>query len=474
VTTDLTTLIERLPDKRWFGHKGRAVTGMTMLDEAIIEDGPPALVIGIARVDFADGSSSLYQLPLLVHEDGTPEEAEADLDRLRVLGDLMAHGSSIKGSSGVFQFGGPGLDPLARPPGEMSIRLVGSEQSNTSVILDESVILKLFRQLADGPNPDLELSRLLTNEGFAHIPPQVGEVVYEGELEGAEVSVDLGVAQQFVADGVDGWQEALARLNGLYDEVDDADADEDRGALTAERTGEFLHAIEQLGDATASLHVLMAREEIEHDLVPEPVSEHDLVEWATAVSASFTRMQKELPNELGGLEAALSARLDAFRQIEQPGLKTRVHGDFHLGQVLLAPRGWMMLDFEGEPARPLSDRRMKQSPLRDVAGMLRSFGYAAAAALMQRAAPGTDEWARLEVWSQTWEELARDRFLSAYFTRAHEGGCLPSDRNDMLTMIDVFEIDKAVYEIGYEQSHRPGWLQIPLHGLGRALAGGAS
>jgi trehalose synthase-fused probable maltokinase len=473
VTTDLSTLVEGLPGRRWFGHKGRALRALSIVDEAIVEDGPPAFVIAIARADFTEGPSALYQMPLLVHEDGRAEEAESDLDRLRVLGDLMAHGSSIKGSHGVFQFGGPGLDPLAPPPGEQSIRLAGAEQSNTSLVLDESVILKLFRQLAVGPNPDLELNRLLTNEGFAHVPPQVGEVVYEGEIDASEVTIDMGVAQQFVGDGVDGWQEALARLGGLCDEIDDADSAADRTALVEERTGEFLHAVEQLGDATASLHVLLSREEIEHDLVPEPVDDHDLSTWASAVSDSFAGVEPGLP-ELDGLREALDGRLDEFKRIAEPGLKTRIHGDFHLGQVLLAPRGWMMLDFEGEPARPLADRRAKHSPLRDVAGMLRSFGYAAASALMQRAAPGSDEWARLEPWALAWEELARDRFLSAYFTRAHEGRFLPPARDDVLTMIDVFEIDKAVYEIGYERSHRPEWVGIPVRGLTRALEGAGS
>jgi len=471
VTTDLSKLRDRLPDKRWFGHKGSVIDEITVLDEAIIEDGPPALVIAIARVAFGDGTDALYQMPLLVHDDGAIDDADGDLERLRVLGDLMAHGSSIKGAHGVFQFGGPGLDPLSTPPGEVSIRLVDAEQSNTSIILDEAVILKLFRRLAVGPNPDLELNRLLTNEGFEHVPPQVGEVVYEGELDGDDISIDLGVAQQFVTDGVEGWQEALARLGSLYDEVDDEDAAEDRTFLTEERSGEFLHAIEQLGDATASLHVLLSREEIEQDLLPEPVDEQDFVTWADRLTIAYARLQRDLPDELGELDGTFKARLDTFRHITDGGLKTRVHGDFHLGQVLIASRGWMMLDFEGEPARPLTERREKQSPLRDVAGMLRSFSYAASAALMERAAPGSDEWARLEPWADAWEELARDRFLAAYLTRAHEGRFLPSERDGMLAMIDMFEIDKALYEVGYERSHRPDWLRIPLRGLNRALRG---
>ena len=467
--TDLSKLIEDLPGQRWFGHKGRTIESISSLDEAIIEDGPPALVIALARVVFADGGAALYQLQLLVDGDGTPVDALQEPERLRVLGDLMAHGSSIKGASGVFQFGGPGLDPLAPPPGERSIRSMTVEQSNTSLVLDETVIMKLFRQVAVGPNPDLELNRLLTNEGFEHVPPQVGEVVYEGEIDGDEVSIDLGVAQQFVADGVEGWQETRARLSSLYDEVDAEDAAEDRAFLVEERTGEFLRAIEQLGDATASLHVLLSREEIEQNLVPEPIDEHDIVEWADRVSIELERLQRELPEALGPLAQAVEERVNAFRQLSADGLKTRIHGDFHLGQVLLTTRVWMILDFEGEPARPLADRRTKQSPLRDVAGMLRSFSYAGWSALLDRAAPGSSEWTRLEPWADSWEMLARDRFLASYVTRAHEAKFLPESRDDMLTTLDMFEIDKALYEIGYERSHRPDWLPIPLRGLQRAV-----
>lgn len=462
--TDLTRLKDEIAHRRWFGHKGRGIAGITLLDEAIIEDGPPALVIALADVSLEGGESGLYQLLLLVHEDGSVQDASEDIDRMRVFGDLIAHGSSIKGSSGVFQFGGPGLDPLAESPGTDSIRLVDAEQSNTSIVLDDDIIVKFFRRLAVGPNPDLELNRLLTNEGFEHVPPQVGEVAYEGELDSAEISIDLGVAQRFVGDSVEGWKETLVRLSGLYDEIDPEDVGEDMTFLVEERTGEFLHAIEQLGDATASLHVLMSREEIEQNHHPEAVSAYDLSEWADRVAIASSKI-----DEVGDLQGEIETRLAAFREIPDAGLKTRVHGDYHLGQVLLSPRGWMMLDFEGEPARSLELRRAKQSPLRDVAGMLRSFGYAASAALMERADPGSDDWARLEPWADTWEDLARAKFLGAYLTRAHEGRFLPAERADMSLMIDVFEIDKVLYEIDYERHNRPDWLRIPMRGLRRLL-----
>ncbi len=175
---DLQQVRNRLPGQRWFGGKGRAVSEVGLIDAGIIEDGPPALVMALVKVSFGDGGEDIYHLPLLVEADGTSRDAFDEPDRLRVLGELMAHGSSIKGDSGVFQFGGPGLDP-SHPPGATSVRAMGTEQSNTSVVLDEQVIVKTFRRVAVGRNPDLELTRLLTTEGFEHLPPHVGEITYE-------------------------------------------------------------------------------------------------------------------------------------------------------------------------------------------------------------------------------------------------------------------------------------------------------
>jgi len=132
-------------------------------------------------------------------------------------------------------------------------------------------------------------------------------------------------------------------------------------------------------------------------------------------------------------------------------------------------RGWLILDFEGEPARSLEERRAKHSPLKDAAGMVRSFAYAATAALYERTSPGESEWNRLEPWARAWEEAARERFLSAYLRTSHEGEFLPSDRGAVSALLDFFEIDKALYEIGYELSHRPEWVHVPLHGISRAL-----
>jgi trehalose synthase-fused probable maltokinase len=459
---DAEQLKHQLPDRRWFGGKGRPLRETRVVDETVVEDGPPALVFALIEVAFEDGERNLYHMPLLVDGDGTPRDAFEDIERLRGIGELMAHGHTVKGTDGAFHFGGPGLDPLA-PPGRESIRALAVEQSNSSAVLDEEVIVKFFRRVEVGTNPDLELNRLLTNEGFPHIPPQVGEIIYEGEIEGEEISIDLGIAQHFVGDAAEGWSEVLRHVHHVFDEIHPEDAHEDIPTLTQERNADILERLEQLGDVTASLHVTLSREEAEADFTPEPITSGDVSSWVTGVRTSLRALLRSEVEELKPLRAAIDGHIAEFANLDGDlGTKTRIHGDYHLGQVLLVTRDWLIIDFEGEPARPLEQRRTKQPPLRDVAGMLRSFSYAALVPLMER---GNSVSESLKPWAEEWEKLARDSFLTGYLRTAHEGRFLPADRDVVMTMLDFFELEKAIYEVGYERGHRPQWAPIPLHGI---------
>jgi trehalose synthase-fused probable maltokinase len=472
VNIDVARLKDSLPDRRWFGGKGRALESVELFDAGVIEDGPPALVLAIVTVRFKDGGEQLYHLPLLVNEDGTSREAIEEPDRLRIFGELMAHGSSIKGDRGVFQFGGPALNP-SEPPGRDSVRVLGAEQSNTSIVLDEQLILKIFRKVEIGENPDLEITRFLTNEGFPSIPPHLGEIAYEFEDDGENSNIDLGLAQSFIPEAVDGWTSTLDALSNLYDAIDPADVPEDRGFLIESRAGELLDSLAALGQTTAEMHVALTREESDPAFLPASIDTFDLDFWATRAMESLQRLIDEGVSELEVFVERIDDRIEALKAVESPGLKTRIHGDYHLGQVLQTSRGWRILDFEGEPARSLEARREKQSPLRDVAGMLRSFDYAATAALFARTDPGTEEWDRLEPWAHAWEQLARDRFLSAYLSLAQiEGRFLPTERGDLDLLLDVFELDKALYELGYERSHRPDWVRIPIRGIQHVIERG--
>lgn len=464
---DTNQIAERLSEQRWFGWKGRAITGVEVVDFGVVDDEIPALTLAIVRVSF-DGGEALYQLPLLVEEDGSSRDAFDDVGRLSVFGEHLAHGTSVPAAHGKFRFTGPGLDPLS-PPGAISTRTMGAEQTNTSLVLDEHLIVKLFRRVDTGRNPDLELTRALTDVGFNHIPPHLGELVYEGTIDGEEIEIDLCVAQQFLTDSIEGWSECLKRLHQLYDAVEDEDVAEDMRFLTEERAGDLLNLIQDLGEVTASLHVALSREELDPDIAPEPIEKIDLEEWARSARSSLQSLLDDGVTELQDLAPRIEERIDQLLEVAEPGLKTRAHADYHLGQVLLTGRGWMILDFEGEPARSLEERRAKTSPLRDVAGMLRSFNYAATAALFERAEADSEEWKRLEPWGDVWESLARERFIHGYRTRAHEGRFLATVPEDTEVLLDVFEIDKALYEVGYERGHRPDWTRIPLRGIARAL-----
>lgn len=464
VAIDLGRLRDRLPHHRWFGGKSRRIDAVEIDDQAIVDDGPPKLMLVLARVFYADGGDDRYHLPLLVDDDGDPRDAFTDPGRLGVIGELMAHGVTLKGDQGAFRFGGPGLDPMD-PPGGRSVRVLGAEQSNSSLVLDEQVIVKIFRRVEVGPNPDLELNRALTNEGFLNIPAQVGEFAYETEIDGEPAVIDLGIAQSYVGDSEEGWAKVTRELHACYDAIHEEDAAEDISFLVEQRLGPLLELLEELGDVTASFHVALSREGLDPDIAPEPVTAGDLQAWADAVEASVQRTLEHGPAELQRYRDELVERIGLLRFLPPDGAKVRIHGDYHLGQVLLGPQGWLIIDLEGEPARTLAERRAKQSPLKDVAGMLRSFSYAAIATLLERAEPDSDEWRRLLPWAAQWERQARARYLAGYLGKAHEGGFLPADRRDALTLLDVFELDKALYELRYERDHRPEWIRIPLRGI---------
>jgi trehalose synthase-fused probable maltokinase len=472
---DETHLAGLLEGKRWFAGGGRSLDRVEVRDRAVVEDGPPALVTALVEVRFSDGDTALYHLPLLVDEDGSVRDALEDVDRLRIVGDLMAHGTSLKGEKGTFVYGGPGLDPMS-PPGAHSARTIGAEQSNTSLVLDDQVIVKLFRRVEMGVNPDLEINRMLTTEGFPFIPAQVGDIYYEVDSDDDQETIDLGIAQRFVHDAEEGWAHLLKHIRDLYDAVHEADVAEDIPRLTEERADASLRLVEQLGHTTGEMHVALAREELEPDFVPEPVEPYDLSAWADGVEAALRNALRSSDYGIGRMEEPLQRKISVLRGLvpELLGNKIRIHGDYHLGQVLRAPREWLVIDFEGEPLRPLDERRAKQSPLRDVAGMLRSLSYVVTAVLFERAVPDDPQWARLGPWAAAWESLARDGFIHAYLATSHEGRFLPSDRDALATLLDVFEIDKALYELRYERAHRPEWTRIPLRGIAQVAERGES
>lgn len=460
------SLIDYLPDQRWFGRKGSTLVGIEVRDHAVLDEGEETLVLALLDVRFSDGVDCIYQMPLLVREDGSVRDALEDAGRLWIMGRALAHGETLKGTDGTFRFGGPGLDPLS-PPGESSVRVMGAEQSNSSIVFDDAVILKLIRRVEEGDNPELELNRFLTNEGFEFIPAQVGEIFYETESDGEIVNIDLGIAQTFIGDATEGWSEALKHISAMYDSISGDEDPQTRLQQVDSLCATLLEEIESLGEVTAGIHVVFGRgEEGNPEIGRESATPQDLAGAAIHARHQLQSLDLErVPDLSPEIVQEINRRLEALEELDDPGSKTRIHGDYHLGQTLLGPRGWLILDFEGEPLRSLAERRSFQSPLRDVAGMLRSFSYAAYAALLERAEVDSDRWHQLEPWAAAFEELARNYFLQAYLRTSHEGDLLPHDRDELGVLLDFFEIDKAIYEIGYELGHRPDWVRIPARGV---------
>ena len=463
-------LIEFLPQQRWFGSKARTLEGIVVRDHAVLEDGATggeSLVLALLDVTFTDGIEAIYQMPLLVSEKGDVRDAMEDVGRLSVFGRALARGETYKGDHGAFRFGGPGLDPLA-PPGHGSVRAMGAEQSNSSIVMDDAVILKLIRRVEEGDNPELELNRFLTNEGFEFIPAQVGEIFYEEDRpEGEGANIDLGIAQQFIGDATEGWSEALKHISALYDGISGVEDESTKRQYVETMASTLLEELAALGEVTAGLHILFGRGQ-EHDpeIARESAAPLDLSDWSMHARHALDALPKErVPGLTDEIIDAVDKRLSGIEELGDPGSKTRIHGDYHLGQTLLGPRGWLILDFEGEPLRSLEERRSLQSPLRDVAGMLRSFSYATYSALYERAEPESDRWTQLEPWAATFEGLAREYFLQAYLRASHEADLLPRDRDDLQLLLDFFELDKALYEVNYEIGHRPDWIRIPLRGI---------
>ncbi len=322
---------------------------------------------------------------------------------------------------------------------------MGAEQSNSSLVYDERIILKLFRRIRPGHNPEVEITEALAAQGFTQVArPLATQRVRD---------YDLAILQPFLAGAVEGWALALTSLRdlfGMHDtssipiiNLDAPPPPPDPGQAGGDFSGEAA----RLGAVTGDMLVALAGAFGRHHA--------DAKAWATSIAEQMEALK---PGDLD--QRGAQAILDRLAELD-PGSAIRVHGDYHLGQVLRTDAGWFVLDFEGEPARPLEERRRPSSPLKDVAGMLRSFHYASAVARTER-----DEYA-LEDLAAAWEDRNRQAFLRGYLRAAGPGGILPPDPESVDVVLAAFELEKAVYELGYERAYRPDWEHIPLGALRR-------
>jgi maltokinase len=447
---NLDDLAPWLVEQRWFGSKGREPVGVEVLDLPVLDPEPPLLSVALVTVHFAAGADEVYQLPLVLDPDGELHDLLTDRQASTRLLRLIEGAGEATSERGRVDFGWNRERALI--PAGAEGRPIAAEQSNTSVVYGENAILKAYRRVEPGINPELEMLRFLDARGFAQIPALLGWYEYRGE--GFEAT--LGVVQEFIADGRDGWEWALDRLG------DDADG--------------LLGPLRDLGRTVGTMHSALGGEPADAALgdpgfvvddgdlafAPEPRDADAAATLVAALGRQIDRLFLDLPDDprlasIAGRREELHEQLRALGS-GGGGMAIRVHGDLHLGQTLVADRGWTILDFEGEPARPLAERRAKHSPLRDVAGLLRSIAYAPLAARLQRdAEPPAD-----------WEERARVEVLDGYLESV-DPQLLPPTRHEVDQLLAIYELEKAVYELNYELNHRPDWVEIPVAGITRLL-----
>jgi maltokinase len=438
-------LIEFLPRQRWFAASEMPVD-VTVADVEVLRTAWPVVVWVEARVG-TGAAVDRYQVLVALRPSGEPApflQGHPDL----TLGELDTDAGPAYGYDAL-------VDPdlavelvrrMAPDEHVERARLVPGEQSNTSLVLDEHLFLKVFRRLHSGPNPEVEVTRELFERAFLHVVEPVA-VWRRGDT-------DLAVLQGYLGGGVDGWAMALTSLRDLFavhetqpipiiSDVAPAPQRVDPSAAGGDFSGEA----ERLGEMTAELHVAMA------DVFGHAPG--DASAWADSIDDWLRRVQHPDIDRDG-----VRARIDALRRVDDPGPAIRVHGDYHLGQVMRTDEGWYVLDFEGEPARSIEERRRPTSALKDVAGMLRSLHYASMVAMFERDEEHTHEAA-------AWERRNREAFLAGYLPKARAAGVVPDDPTAISVVLAAFETDKALYEVGYEQAHRPDWVRIPLAALRR-------
>jgi maltokinase len=430
---DARRLIDFVTTQRWFGSKTRQVIDASVIDQAVLRDADPRLELQLVETKFDTGTHETYQL--LTDDGGL--DAIGDPRQVRELVHMIRGGVRLPANDGLVEFGAVQAYTGA---GELrEARQISGEQSNTSIVFDDELILKVFRRLEAGINPELELLRFLTEHAFRNIAQLAGWYAYAGK----QMDATLGILQQFVANGEDGWERALDAIEG-HDEA-------------------FLDTLRRLGEVTGRMHTVLGSDSNDPNFCPEQTSAESLGLLTATVDEEIESIFIDLPDnvdELGpirGRGEEVRERLRLLTNIGGAGRVIRHHGDFHLGQTLWAGDDWVILDFEGEPARSLTERRRKRSPLRDVAGMLRSFAYAASAAHILRAAEVPDDW----------ESRARAEFLEGY--RDTIDTTLVPSGAAMDKLLKVFELEKAVYELRYELNNRPDWVSIPVAGIVRML-----
>ena len=507
---------------RWFGGKARQIRSIALTEVIRFPYDPSTAYWTFISVEYSEGEPETYVLPLTIAvgqradevQDRAPQAVIARVRRTEAEGLLceawwenqfweallaaIACSQQCPGTAGALRALPTKAFSHVRGPADAALAptLLAAEQSNTSVVYGNRLILKFFRRVADGANPDLELGRFLTEKtSFTHIAPVAGALEYHRDT-GETTAV--GILHGFVPNRGDAWGYTLEALDGYFTAASAQQSEEhaavphqpllalaegDIPPLASELIGPYLASARLLGQRTAELHLALASEPSDSRFTPEPLGgpyQHALSQSIQSLATEAFRLLRQrlsdLPEAVRGKARQVLARqeevvgsLQSVSQRPLTALRIRIHGDYHLGQVLYTREDFVITDFEGEPARPLRERRLKHSPLKDVAGMLRSFHYAAYAGLFNQAdkvvSSPSEALTALEPWAQAWYLWVSAGFLQTYLEYTRPASFLPPSREERQVLLEAHLLEKAVYELSYELNNRPDWVRIPLQGI---------
>ncbi len=518
---NVRTLMERealvpfLQRQRWFGGKARLVRMARFVDWGLLRRGTQPIFLTLVAVEYQDGGHERYLVPLTIASGAFADQIMSNFPQMAVARVTGARKGLIADAAVDEAFGGALFEIVDQPrdvktrvghvrphrtvaydalrgAGPLPPRRLSAEQSNTSIAFGDRLVGKLFRKLEPGPNPEVEIGEQLTSRtDFRRAPRVAGALEY---AYGADLSTHVAVLHELVSSQGDGWSHALNELGRFFDLVEwhgepapelmtathvlDLATEPIPPAIT-EVAGFYIDTVQVLGRRTAELHLALAGDTTNPAFAVEPLGREDVTRLVADAKSEAHRASETLRQSPAGLPADVAEsapalvdrvytaleRMQADGPADLAAGRMRVHGDFHLGQVLWAEEDFYLLDFEGEPARPLEQRRQKESPLKDVAGMLRSFSYAAYVALFSHTATRKSEFERLEHWALAWQRWTSAAFLKAYLPPMLSTSLLPVAAPQRAFLLDLFLLDKALYELNYELNNRPDWLRIPLRGV---------
>ncbi|HEU65950.1 MAG TPA: maltose alpha-D-glucosyltransferase [Chloroflexi bacterium] len=523
-------LLDYIKGRRWFRGKARESWALQILDIIPVNSPDFAVNLILIEVVYTEGDPETYILPLATTPAGRADEIiaeyphaviarlkaeERDADNQSLLYDALVNKCfckflikaierrrRFKGRSGEILASRTRVFRNVRGAPDVSLEPVPitAEQTNTSVIYGDQLILKLFRRIEEGINPDLEIGRFLTEKAaFPNIPQVAGALEYQ-RRKGKVMT--LAILQRFVPNEGDAWQYTLDFLTHNFEyllahptvQVPPVPQKhllsllKEPPTLAQETIGSYLLSAQLLGKRTAELHMALASAPDDPEFAPEPFSLiyqnslcHAMRSFATQTLQLLREQLRKLPEELRenaqqvlDSEESIMRRFRLIRNRKIPAARMRCHGDYHLGQVLYTGKDFVIIDFEGEPARSLSERRIKRSPLMDVAGMIRSFHYAAHSALLHQSSLTLkpEDSLALEHWAQFWYVWVSSSFLMSYLDGIEQAQLLPDDPEQLRILLDAYLLEKAIYEIGYELNNRPDWLEVPLQGILQLLKTG--